>query len=58
VRRRKWRRPATDFPDRKHAANVADLVHDARITAEERDRKFYDELLKGESNGESNVPTS
>jgi hypothetical protein len=44
--RRKWRRPATDFPDRRHANNVADLVHKARSDAEAADEAFYQSLLE------------
>lgn len=50
--RRRWRRPATDFPDRKHAAIVTDAVHAARIKSEEKDRAFYDALVKGEEENE------
>lgn len=53
--RRRWRRPATDFPDRKHAANLADMVHAARLEAEQTDRRFFEELLGGD-NAESKGP--
>lgn len=42
---RKWRRPATDWPDRAHAAGVADAVHAERERAEQEQREWYDKLV-------------
>jgi hypothetical protein len=49
---RKWRRPPEEWPDRAHAGNVADAVHQARLRAEARDRAFYDALIAEEVSDE------
>lgn len=47
--RGRWRRPAHSFVDREHTDAVADLVHDARLEADAKQRAWFEELLGGEN---------
>jgi hypothetical protein len=43
-----WRRPATDFPNKVHANNVADLVHAHRVKSDADQAAWFDALEEGE----------
>lgn len=50
---KRWRRPASDFPDRKHAAGVASAFALARAESRRKDAEFYDQLTENEQGGEN-----